>query len=154
MEWRPSCRACARSDPAPWSLEEARAQLAGREKVLVVATTALGDSLLTTPLIETLAHHLGRDRVSLLVKAPYADLYADDPRLHRVFTVRGKFRWEGLRDQLLADPHRIALLANITEPDLIPELWHAGVRGFLRYRSRWTRFPRWIANASMLRRPG
>jgi heptosyltransferase I len=137
----------------PWSLEEARTRLAAGEKVLVVATTALGDSLLTTPLIETLAHHLGPGRVSLLVKAPYADLYKDDPRLHRVFTVRGKFRWEGLRAQLQADPHRIALLANITEPDLIPELWHGGARGFLRYRSRWTRYPRWIANASMLRRP-
>jgi ADP-heptose:LPS heptosyltransferase len=138
----------------PWSPDEARARLQVGEKVLVVATTALGDSLLTTPLIDTLAHHLGPGRVSLLVKAPYADLYQDDPRLHRVFTVRGKFRWEGLRDQLRADPHRIALLANITEPDLIPGLWHGGVRGFLRYRSRWTRFPKWIANASMLRRPG
>jgi len=138
----------------PWSLEESRAQVAGGEKILVVATTALGDSLLTTPLIETLAHHLGPERVSLLVKAPYAELYQDDPRLHRVFTVQGKFRWDGLRDQLRADPHRLALLANITEPDLIPELWHGGVRGFLRYRSRWTRYPRWMANASMLRRAG
>jgi ADP-heptose:LPS heptosyltransferase len=137
-----------------WSLEETRTRLAEGEKVLVVATTALGDSLLTTPLVETLAHHLGRERVSLVVKAPYADLYKDDPRLHCVFTVRGKYRWEGLRGQLRADPHRIALLANFTEPDLVPELWHSGVRGFLRYRSRWTRYPRWMANASMLRRPG
>jgi ADP-heptose:LPS heptosyltransferase len=28
------------------------------------------------------------------------------------------------------------------------------VRGFLRYRSRWSRFPKWIANGAMLRRPG
>jgi ADP-heptose:LPS heptosyltransferase len=28
------------------------------------------------------------------------------------------------------------------------------VRGFLRYRHRWTRFPRWIANATQLRRHG
>jgi ADP-heptose:LPS heptosyltransferase len=138
----------------PWTIEQAHDQLAGNEKVLVVASTALGDSLLTTPLLSTLATHLGRERVSLLVKAPYADLYRDDPRLHRVFTVRGKFRWEGLRGELNADPHRIALLANFTEPDLVPELWHASARGFLRYRSRWTRYPRWMANASMLRRPG
>ena len=137
-----------------WSIEETRAHLKDNEKVLVVATTALGDSLLTTPLLSTLAHHLGPERVSLLVKAPYADLYKDDPRLHRVFTVRGKYRWEGLRDQLRADSHRIALLANFTEPDLVPELWHGGVRGFLRYRSRWTRYPRWMANGSMLRQPG
>lgn len=137
-----------------WPLDEARAKLAEGEKVLVVATTALGDSLLITPLLSTLAHHLGPKRVSLLVKAPYRDLYKDDPRLHRVFAVRGKYRWEGLRGQLRADPHRIALLANFTEPDLVPELWHGNVRGFLRYRSRWTRYPKWMANASMLRRAG
>ena len=45
------------------------------------------------------------------------------------------------------------MLANMTEPDLIPFLWRCGVRGFLRYRTRWTRYPRWIANALMLRRP-
>ena len=138
----------------PWSLSETREALDRGEKVLVVASTALGDSILTTPLIETLSQRLGRDRVSLLVKAPYADLYKNDPRLHRVFSVRGKYRWENLRAELKDDPHRIALLSNLTEPDLIPWLWHCGVRGFLRYRTRWTRYPRWIANADMLRQPG
>jgi ADP-heptose:LPS heptosyltransferase len=136
-----------------WSLENTRAALAHGERVAVVATTALGDSLLTLPLVETLAARLGPERVSLLVKHPYASLYEGDPRLHRVLTVRGKFRFSGLGERLEGDPHRIALLANFTEPDLIPFLWHCGVRGFLRYRTRWTRFPRWIANADMLRRP-
>jgi len=137
-----------------WSLPEAGAALAQGEKVLVVATTALGDSILTTPLVETLSQRLGRERVSLLVRTPYLELYQDDPRLHRVFSVRGKFRWAGLREKLEADPHRIALLANMTEPDLIPFLWRCGVRGFLRYRTRSTRYPRWIANHAMLRQPG
>jgi len=137
-----------------WPLLEARTVLAHDEKVLVVASTALGDSILTTPLIETLFQRLGPGRVSLLVKAPYADLYKNDPRLHRLFTVRGKYRWSYLRRDLRNDPHRIALLANLTEPDLIPWLWWCGVRGFLRYRTRWTSYPRWIANEDMLRRPG
>jgi ADP-heptose:LPS heptosyltransferase len=137
-----------------WTLEESRAALARGDKVLVVATTALGDSLLTTPLLETLAARLGPERVSLLVRAPCAELYRDDPRLHRVFTVSGKYRWGNLGPELRADPHRLALLANITEPDLIPALAWCGVRGFLRYRSRATRFPRWMANRAMLRRRG
>jgi len=137
-----------------WSSDETRAALDAGAKVLVVATTALGDSILTTPLIQTLAENLGPGRVSLLVKNPYVELYQPDPRLHRVFSVRGKYRWGGLREKLEADPHRIALLANMTEPDLVPFLWRGGVRGFLRYRTRWTRFPRWMANAAMLRRPG
>ena len=136
-----------------WNLAEMREALGWREKVLVVAQTALGDSILTTPLVETLAARLGPDRVSLLVRAPYAELFRGDPRLHRVFTVRGKFRWDNLGPELRSDPHRLALLANCTEPDLVPALWWCGVRGFLRYRSRWTRFPRWMANREMLRRP-
>jgi ADP-heptose:LPS heptosyltransferase len=166
----------------PWTLPETRAALDRGEKVLVVASTALGDSILTTPLIETLSQRLGRDRVSLLVKAPYADLYKSDPRLRRVFSVRGKYRWSNLRREMQQlgkkvdiyggttsrssaarqelgppgkpEPHRIALLSNLTEPDLIPWLWYCGVRGFLRYRTRWTCYPRWIANADMLRQPG
>jgi ADP-heptose:LPS heptosyltransferase len=160
----------------PWTLPETREALDRGEKVLVVASTALGDSILTTPLIETLSERLGRDRVSLLVKVPYVDLYKNDPRLHRVFSVRGKYRWGNIHREMLdidggttsrssvaqrepgppekAGSHRIALLSNLTEPDLIPWLWHCGVRGFLRYRTRWTRYPRWIANASMLRPPG
>ncbi len=137
-----------------WSLDETRAALDQGEKVLVVATTALGDSLLTSPLIETLSQSLGPGRVSLLVKAPYVELYQSDPRLHRVFSVRGKYRWASLQENLAADPHRIAFLANMTEPDLVPFLWRYGVRGFLRYRTRWTRYPGWMANESMLRRPG
>src|SRR5271156_3996695 len=137
-----------------WSLAETREALERGEKVLVVATTALGDSILPTPLIETLSANLGPGRVSLLVKTPYAELYQPDPRLHRVFSVRGKYRWGSLRDKLDADPHSIALLANMTEPDLIPFLWRCGVRGFLRYRTRWTRYPSWMANEPMLCRPG
>lgn len=137
-----------------WSIGETRAALDHGEKVLVVAPTALGDSLLALPLVQTLSERLGPERVSLLVKTPYAGLYESDPRLHRVFTVRGKFRWSGLEEKLEEDPHSIALIANMTEPDLVPYLWRCGVRGFLRYRSRWTRFPRWMANTSQLRRPG
>jgi ADP-heptose:LPS heptosyltransferase len=137
-----------------WSATETRTALESGEKVLVVATTALGDSLLTTPLIQTLSESLGPGRVSLLVKNPYAELYQSDPRLHRVFSVRGKYRWGSLREKLADDPHRIALLANMTEPDLVPFLWRCGVRGFLRYRTRSTRYPHWMANEGMLRRPG
>ena len=135
------------------TLDETRVGLEEGEKVLVVATTALGDSILTLPLVETLSQRLGRERVSLLVKNPYVELYQDDPRLHRVFSVRGKYRWGGLQEKLASDPHRIALIANMTEPDLIPFLWRCGVRGFLRYRTRWSRYPQWFANAAMMRRP-
>jgi len=130
-----------------WSLEETRAALVSGEKVLVVATTALGDSLLTLPLVQTLSERLGPERVSMLVKGPYAELYQGDPRLHRVFTVRGKFRWSALEEKLEEDPHTIALLrgrlpALSLALDTIPALdgEHDPIaqaqRGGLRHRAR------------------
>ena len=90
-----------------WSLAESRVALDQGGKVLVVATTALGDSLLTLPLVETLSSRLGPSRVSLLVKTPYVELYQPDPRLHRVFYVRGKYRWGACGKN--SRPIRIAL---------------------------------------------
>jgi heptosyltransferase-2/heptosyltransferase-3 len=153
--WRGGHRTLHRLGLLPtWRLDDMRTVLDRGERVLVVATTALGDSLLATPLIETLSRALGRDRVSFLVREPYAPLYRDDPRLRRVFTVRGKYRWAGLRRELARDPHGIALLANLTEPDLVPWLRWGGARGFLRYRTRWSQYPEWMANREMLRAPG
>jgi heptosyltransferase I len=141
----------------PWTISHCRAAIAAGDSVVVVATTALGDSILCTPLIQALSDELSPDRVGFLVREPYASLYEKDPRIGRLYTVGGKYRnFCRLRHQFLANnnPPRIALIANCTEPDLIPWLWHCGVRGFLRYRTRWSEWPEWFANKEMLRRPG
>jgi heptosyltransferase-3 len=138
-----------------WNLDQARVEFEHGAGVLVVASTALGDSLLTTPLISALAGRLGRERVGILVKRGCEGLYEGDPRIGRVFTVAGKHRGcRTLSRELQKSPYKIALMANFTEPDLIPWLWWGGIRGFLRYRSRWTRYPKWIANQNDLRKPG
>ncbi|MGV3772224.1 MAG: glycosyltransferase family 9 protein [Verrucomicrobiales bacterium] len=137
----------------PWDVPKCRSALDNGAKVLVVASTALGDSLLTTPLLQTLAHHLGRDRVGLLVKSPFKDLYAGHPSVGKVFSVRGKFRGMAeLREELNGE-YQIAMIANCTEPDLVPWLWWCGARGFLRYPTRWSKWHAWFANREMMRRP-
>lgn len=141
----------------PWTLSHCRAGIAAGDSVLVVASTALGDTILCTPLLDTLADALGPQRVHLLVREPYAKLYSKDPRIGGgVHTVGGKYRgffklWRSLR--ATGNPPRIALIANCTEPDLIPMLWHGGIRGFLRYRSRWSDWAGWFANLDMMRQP-
>lgn len=140
----------------PWTISHCRASLAAGDSVLVVATTALGDTILCTPLIQALSEELGPKRVSFLVREPYAKLFENDPRLGGVYTVGGKFRgFCRLRHKLNATGRtpRIALVANCTEPDLIPMLWHCGIRGFLRYRSRWSEWHEWFANQDMMREP-
>jgi ADP-heptose:LPS heptosyltransferase len=138
----------------PWELTECRAAIQTGGKVLVCATTALGDSLLCTPLLKTLSDTLGSQRVGFIVKEPFADLYRDTPWIGQIFTAQGKFRgYTKLKSELRPHNYQIALIANCTEPDFVPQLWWAGVRGFLRYQTRWSRWHEWFANQQMMRHP-
>lgn len=140
----------------PWTMPHCKAALAAGDSVLVVATTALGDTILCTPLLQALADELGPRRVSFLVRKPYAGLYEKDPRIGKLYTVGGKYRgFCSLRSALnsTGNPPRIALVANCTEPDLIPWLWDCGIRGFLRYRTRWSNWASWFANGDQMRKP-
>ncbi len=140
----------------PWDLLECQEALEKRkERVLVVASTALGDSLLCTPLLKSLSDALGPERVGFLVRPAYRELYDGVPWIGRVHTVPGKFRGFGeLRSELQANPYGIALVANTTDPDLVPWLWWCGVRGFFRYRTRWSHWAPWFANRSQMREWG
>ena len=139
-----------------WSLAETRAALRRGEKVLVVATTALGDSLLTTPLIETLSQHLGpRARFAAGQGALRRALPGRSAGAPRLFRARKISLEQICARELTADPHRIALLANMTEPDLMPlSLARAACADSSAIATRWTRYPGWMANGAMLRRPG
>lgn len=138
----------------PWTMPQVRQSLGEGGKVLVVASTALGDSLLCTPLLQTLAHHLGRERVGFVVRSFFAELYEDTPWIGEVIPASGKFRGLGaIRSRAAKSGYKIALIANCTEPDFVPWLWWCGARGFLRYRTRWSRWANWFANPEMMRKP-
>ena len=139
----------------PWTQEECRNSITQSEGILVVATTALGDTILCTPLLQSLTGALGEGRVDFLVRRSYASLYEGYPKLGAVHTVGGKYR--GLMDvkrSLQGRGMRMALMATTTEPDLIPWLWHCGIRGFLRHQNRWSQWPSWFANRPMMKQPG
>ncbi|HSI86147.1 MAG TPA: glycosyltransferase family 9 protein [Candidatus Methylacidiphilales bacterium] len=157
----------------PWTLPECKSALAEGCPVLVVATTALGDSILCTPLLDTLSTHLGPERTFFWVREPFRTLYNSDPRIGGVFGARGKYRGLGVaRSEMraamsldgnalkkkgsangAAERGFIALIANCSEPDVIPWLWWCGARGFLRYRSRWSTWGNWFANRAEMRQP-
>ncbi|MEM1059910.1 MAG: glycosyltransferase family 9 protein, partial [Verrucomicrobiota bacterium] len=48
---------------------------------------------------------------------------------------------------------KIALIANCSEPDLVPWLQCCGLRGFLRYPTRWSHWAGWFANRDAMRPP-
>ena len=139
----------------PWTLEQCQNSIGQGDGVLVVATTALGDTILCTPLLQTLTTALGDGRVDFLVRKPYAGLYAGYPKLGAVHTVGGKYRGlMNLKQSLKARKNRTALVATTTEPDLIPWLWHCGIRGFLRHQNRWSQWHAWFANPDMMKQRG
>jgi ADP-heptose:LPS heptosyltransferase len=138
----------------PWTRDTCIGRIERDAKVLVVATTALGDSILCTPLLQSLAKELGPERVGFLVREPFRELYEKTPWIGSVFTVRGKFRGlRKLRKALRKENFTVALIANCTEPDLVPWLWWCGVRGYLRYPTRWSRWHEWFANKDQMRPP-
>lgn len=137
-----------------WDLQQCRKALDEGWKVLVVANTALGDTILCTPLLKTLARNLSPQRVGFLVREPYRSLYESTSWVGSLYSTRGKYRGlKKLRTALLGENFRLALIANCTEPDLLPWLYWCGIRGFLRYRTRWSRFPQWFANRDAMRHP-
>ncbi len=138
----------------PWDLAKCKEAVQKGEKILVVANTALGDSILCTPLLKSLSDALGADRVGFLVRDSYVALYQGVPWIGKVFGVKGKYRgFRKLQAQLENQGYKIALVANSTEPDLIPWLWWSGLRGFLRYRNRWSSWANWFANQHQMLSP-
>lgn len=139
---------------SPWSLERCKSELGKEAKLLVVANTALGDSILCTPLLKSLSDHFGKDRVGFLVRQTYVELYKGVPWIGKVFGAQGKYRgFRKLQAELEQENYQIALVANASDPDLIPWLWWSGLRGFLRFRNRWSSWHSWFANQQDLLSP-
>ncbi|MBI4180085.1 glycosyltransferase family 9 protein [bacterium] len=144
-----------------------------RGSILVVATTALGDAVCVTPLIESLRAALPGARIGLFVREEFAPLFSADRdvqspklqtqeipgrdflqsakgaarRLTEVIDYPGKFRrmGEAIR-RIRAGGYRTALLCNMNDPDVVPLLLWGGVRAFLRRRNRTTIFREFLAN--------
>ena len=62
-------------------------------RILLIRYGALGDILLTTPLIRELARQLPDAEIDVLVRSRYRDLVAGNPVVKRVFELRGERWW-------------------------------------------------------------
>ncbi|MFB3820193.1 MAG: glycosyltransferase family 9 protein [Candidatus Methylomirabilales bacterium] len=127
-------------------------QAAGARGILVVVSTALGDSICLTPVLEALRAGLPDTRLVGLYHAAFASLYAGDPRLDAVIPYYGKYR--RVRETLAAIRAAkcdIGFLAYIAEPDVVPLVRLGGCRTLIRTVGRGTRYARMMANADCLR---
>jgi ADP-heptose:LPS heptosyltransferase len=133
---------------AGWAPERA----AGARGILVVVSTALGDSICLTPALDALRAGLPGTRLVGLYHEAFASLYATDPRLDAVIPYHGKYR--RVRETVAAIRRAecdVAFLAYMAEPDVVPLVRLGGCRTLIRTVGRGTGYPRMMANADGLR---
>ena len=122
--------------------------------ILVVISTALGDSVSFTPALEALRVRAPRARLVGLYPAAFAAMYADDPRLDAVIPYYGKYRRVGETVRALRQARcEVAILAYMAEPDVVPLVRLGGSRILLRMAGRDTAYRRMMANPDMLATP-
>ena len=124
------------------------------QRILIVISTALGDSVCFTPALEALRARVPHARLVGLYHAAFAALYAADARLDAVIPYYGKYRRVGETLRALRRARcDVALLAYMAEPDVVPLVWLGGTRILLRMAGRDTVYRRMMANRDMLASP-
>ena len=119
--------------------------------ILVVATTALGDAILCTPLIRSLREQLPNVKIGFWVKEKFASLFQHDPILNVVIPYYGKYRrLPRTYDRLHTESFDLALVANANDPDIIPLIYWSGCRKIIRRPQRDTIYRFMVANPEML----
>jgi len=131
------------------SLDEIRRD--GFHRVLVTATTAIGDAVLCMPLIDSLRTALPKVKIGFWVAAGAASLFEGRRGLDRVLSYHGKYRRVRETMKLLrGGQYDLALVANANDPDVIPMIWWSGCRRIIRRPQRNTIYSFMIANPGML----
>lgn len=119
--------------------------------ILVVATTALGDAILCTPLIRGLREQLPNAKIGFWVKEKFVPLFQHDPNLNVVLPYFGKYnRLPRTFDSLHTESFDLALVANANDPDIIPLVYWSGCKRIIRRPQRDTIYRFMVANPEML----
>ncbi len=133
--------------PAPL----AEIQRDGFQRILVVATTAIGDAVLCAPLIDSLREACPRARIGFWVSAAAVPLFDGRDGLDSVLPYHGKYRRvRQTIERLRRERYDLALVANANDPDVIPMIWWSGCKRIIRRPQRNTIYSFMIANPEML----
>ncbi len=148
--WSHRAMAAAGMIRAP-TLEEIRRD--GFQRVLVVATTAIGDALLCSPLLDSLRAAKPQAHLGVWVSPVAAPLFEGRSGLDAVHPYFGKYRrMRETMGLLRRERYDLALVANANDPDVIPMIWWSGCRRIIRRPQRHTIYSFMIANPDMLSR--
>jgi lipopolysaccharide heptosyltransferase II len=98
-------------------------------RVLAVSSTAIGDTLLSTPALRSLRLAYPDARIALLINAAYIDLFRDLPHVDELIPYRGGWRrFLRLARSLRAHRFDLACILHGNEPQATPLAWLSGAR--------------------------
>jgi len=131
------------------SLDEIRRD--GFQRILVVATTAIGDTVLCTPLIDSLKKAKSELQIGFWVPAVAVPLFEGRIGLNAVHPYYGKYqRVQETMMWLRRERYDLALVANANDPDVIPMIWRSSCQRIIRRPQRNTIYSFMVANPEML----
>jgi ADP-heptose:LPS heptosyltransferase len=121
------------------------------QRVLIVATTAIGDAVLCTPLIDSLKAARPDVKIGFWVSAAAIPLFEGRRALNSIIPYFGKYKKVGRTlSELKKGQYDLALVANANDPDVIPMIWWSGCKRIIRRPQRNTIYSFMIANPDML----
>lgn len=133
------------------SLEQIRRD--GFKNILIVATTAIGDAILCTPLISSLRAANPNAKLGFWVSQAAAPLFKGERQINILIPYYGKYRrLKETLHLLKKESFDLALVANANDPDIIPLIWWSGCKRIIRRPQRHTIYSFMIANPEMLDR--
>jgi ADP-heptose:LPS heptosyltransferase len=98
-------------------------------RILVVSSTAIGDTLLSTPALRSLRLAYPDAHIALLVNAAYVGLFRDHPRIDELIPYHGGWRRFGrLALKLRAHSFDLVCILHGNEPQATPLAWLSGAR--------------------------
>jgi ADP-heptose:LPS heptosyltransferase len=99
------------------------------QRILVVSSTALGDTLLSTPALRSLRLAYPEARIALLVNAALVGLFREHPRVDELIPHYGGWRrFFRLALQLRARRFDLVCILHGNEPQATPLAWLSGAR--------------------------
>lgn len=96
-------------------------------KVLLVMTTAVGDTLMCTPAIRSVRKSLPDARIWVLVDRRRLTLVKENPYIDELISYPGKFRrlWWIIGELRRVDPD-VAIILHANDPDIVPLVYLSG----------------------------
>ncbi len=123
---------------------------AGIERILVISSTGIGDTLFSTPAIRALREAYPRAHITAMLRARYLDLFRNNPHVDAVIPYYGKYRrLPSTLRALRRGRFDVAAILHGNDPDIIPLAYLSGARLILRIPNDSTRFRFLLSNAAL-----